>query len=176
MARRGLPEIDFTRAARAAVAEPVDSLLSHAEGRVLDLSPTRQLDGEAVVWAPELRDEPRDKVFDTVVSVLRSTRERSVDAFAARLVRLVDPDDGRLLFVEPTRVSGVTGQVRRLWRPATEISSNLHLHEGFRLALWRAGLTVFQVDRYDLGRRAWPVAALAVGMARHTPADLLARR
>ena len=169
MVTPGLPDVDFTRFARQRLGGPIDALLDQARGDTLDLSPRRQLAGEGVTWAPRRRDEPDDMVFATVVSVLRTTIEPTVEAYAERLAALVDPKGGQLLFVEPTRSSGVGARIQRLWRPATEVSANLRVHHGFRLALWRAGLTVFRVERHDLPRRAWPLSSVALGMARHTP-------
>jgi len=162
--------VDATRVTRAVIREPVGRLLDRADGATVDLSPVRCLTGDGVTWAPRRPDEPTDRSFDTVVSVLRTTVERSVDGYAARLAALVEPDGGRLLFAEPTRTSGVVGGLQRLWRPATEVSANLRIHGGFRLALWRAGLSVIEVDRLELPRWAWPMTSVAFGVARHTPA------
>ncbi len=129
--------VDATRATRAVIREPVGRLLDRAVGATIDLSPVQCLSGEAVVWAPRRSDEPSDRPFDTVVSVLRTTIERGVDGYAVRLASLLEPAGGRLLFAEPTRTGGVVGGLQRLWRPATEVSANLRIHSGFRLALWR---------------------------------------
>jgi hypothetical protein len=166
----GLLDVDATRAARAALRDPVGRLLDRASGTTLDLSPVQQLAGGDVTWAPRRSQEPTDRTFDTVVSVLRTTTERSLDGYADRLAALLDPAGGRLLFVEPTRTNGVIGGLQRVWRPATEVSANLRLHRGFRLALWRAGLSIIEVSRHELPRWTWPITSVAVGVARHTPA------
>jgi hypothetical protein len=166
---RSLLDVDPTRLARGVLADRVGRLLDLAAAPTLDLSPVQHLAGEAVTWAPSRSLEPIDRRFMTVVSVLRTTIERNIDDYARRLAALVDPDEGRLLFAEPTRGGGLAGGLQRLWRPATEVSTNVRLHTGFRLALWHAGLSVIEVDRLEMPRRAWPITSVAVGVARHTP-------
>ena len=175
---------DLTRPARHAMRPALERLLSTAYGNVLELSsqPHAELlpaDVESVTVVGQRVRPPAVAVdsisaaerlgpFDTVVSVLRTTTVDDIDRYAARLARLV-ADDGQVLFAEPTRTPGLVGQVQRLWRPATEVSARLRLHTGFRIALWRAGLSVTDVTRHELPRLAWPLTTVSIGVATPTP-------
>ena len=161
---------DLTRAARSAFRSEAAELFVQAHGRVLDVSPVSVESALSSVDSYQHHTDSLDGAegtYDTVISVLRSTVEGSLSDLASELARLVAPD-GRLLFIEPTRTNGITGRVQRFGRVATRISAQLRLHTGFRIALWRAGLSVTEVERKELPR-AWPLTSVAIGVAIPSP-------
>lgn len=164
MVRFGPFDLAPARVARNEVTATVTDLLAGVDADdALDLSPRPALDGAR--WCPPATEVP-DGRFPLVVSVLRTLEEADVDCYVATLARVIDPDGGRLVFVEPTRNRG---RWRRVALPMAELAGGCHLHVDFRLDLWRAGLTVHRVNRRSLPTRAWPIEAVAYGWARPTP-------
>jgi SAM-dependent methyltransferase len=143
----------ITRARRRA-------LVRRATGRVLDLGGAdthRALWATARVAPVEVLDgggDPRlaelvasGERFDTVVSVFQLAAAADLDPLLAA-VRSVLSDDGALLFLEPTRVTGPTGRLQRLAAPAVAATTGWRTDHDVPMALRRAGLSVTDVERH----------------------------
>lgn len=136
------------------------ALVRRATGRVLDLGGA---DTHRALWAAARMapvevlaggGDPRltqlaaaGERFDTVVSVFQLASAPDLGPLLAA-VRSLLSDDGALLFLEPTRVTGPSGRLQRLAAPVAATTTGWRTDRDIPMALRRAGLSVTDVDRH----------------------------
>lgn len=136
------------------------ALVRRCEGRVLDLGGA---DTHRSLWAGtptahvEVLDgahDPRlDELasagarFDTVLSVFQLASSRDLGRLLARLHALL-ADEGRLQFLEPTRVPGRAARLQRLASPGLSAVTGWRADRDVPMALRSAGLSVIDVERH----------------------------
>lgn len=156
-------------------------LLDRARGRVLDLGgaashralwDARAADHDDVLVLdggadPQLLRLARDGArFDTVVSVFQFAAAPDLAATIARVQQVLDAE-GRILFLEPGRRTGLAGRSQRLLAPFLAVSTGWHVDRDVPMALRHAGLSVTDLERHRTGTTQWWLRFLVVGAAHH---------
>lgn len=104
--------------------------------------------------------------FDTVFSVFQLVAAPDLAATLARIHRLLS-DDGRVLFIEPGRLSGAVGRAQRLVAPAVSLATGWHVDRDVPMSLRRAGLSVTDLERHRTGTTQWWLRSVIEGTAHH---------
>lgn len=153
-------------------------LAGRASGRVLDLGGaethhTMWTAVPAVAAAtvlhgpadPRLASLARDEArFDTILSVFQLAAAPDLGATARRL-RSMLAADGRLLFLEPGRLTGLPGRVQRLLAPPVGLLTGWRVDRNIPMTLREAGLSVTDLDRHRIPTIQWWLRALVEGSA-----------
>lgn len=159
------------------------ALARRASGRVLDLGGSTAHD---VLWdrpgvevtAVDGADDPAllrlvdaDHRFDAVLSVFQLTAASDLAGTLSRISRVLD-DDGRLLFLEPTRIPGrVLRRAQRFVAPVVDVAAGWRVDRDIPAEIRRAGLSVTDVERHRSNTVQWWLRALVEGAAhRELPA------
>lgn len=137
------------------------ALVRRAGGRVLDLGGAdthrslwahRPGGAEAVVL--DGGDDPRlvelvaaGERFDTVLSVFQLSASGDVPALLDRVRDLLGAE-GRLLFLEPSRIPGRTWGLQRIAAPGVAAMTGWRADHDVPMALRRAGLSVTDLERH----------------------------
>ncbi|WP_436794744.1 hypothetical protein [Actinospongicola halichondriae] len=144
------------------------------EGRILDLGGAEAhrslwsnadatiLDGVADPTLLSLVD--RSERFDVIVSVMQLATVADLAGTISRLSRLLGPD-GQLHFLEPGRLTGVTGRAQRLAAPMVTISTGFRLDRDIPHQLRTNGLSVTSLQRHRNGTTQWWHRLLVEGTA-----------
>lgn len=162
------------------------ALARRARGRVLDLGGAdshaslwdahRDVDGVADVGAvldPALASlRGQGERFDTVFSVFRLATAIDLDETLRTVRDLLEPE-GRLLFLEPTRLPGVAGRAQRAAAPATALTAGWRADRDVPAQLRASGLSVLDIERHRLRTMQWWVRSVVEGSA-HLRRDLAA--
>jgi SAM-dependent methyltransferase len=154
------------------------TLARQAAGRVLDLGGA---DSHRSLWT---ENRPVDAVvaldgagdaelvrlarsgqrFDTIFSVFQFAAAPDLAATLARVGQLLG-DQGRILFVEPGRLSGAPGRAQRLVAPAVGLVTGWHVDRDVPMAMRRSGLSVTDLDRHRTGTTQWWLRSIVEGSA-----------
>ncbi|MDQ1374281.1 MAG: hypothetical protein QOJ09_1619 [Actinomycetota bacterium] len=110
-----------------------------------------------------------DASFDTVVTTLSLCTVPDLDVALTEVRRLLKPD-GRLLFLEHVRASGLQGVAQRVSGPVwTRLAAGCHPDRDILGAMRTSGLAVTDCDRFRVRLAVNPLINWAVqGVARHT--------
>lgn len=143
-------------------------------GRILDLGGAEShrslwsgadavvLDGVADPALLALAD--RAERFDTIVSVMQLATVPDLAGTIARLAGLLGPD-GKLHFLEPGRLTGVSGRAQRLAAPLVTISTGFRLDRDIPHQLRSNRLSVTSLQRHRTATTQWWHRLLVEGTA-----------
>ncbi len=102
--------------------------------------------------------------FDTVVSVFQLASAPDLDAAVRRVGALLAPE-GRLLFLEPGRLVGVSGRVQRMVGPPLSLLTGWRPDRDIPHALRSAGVSVTDLERHRVPTLQWWLRILLEGAA-----------
>ena len=132
-------------------------LLTRAREPVLDLDdPAARARVAVPLDEADVGGAPAEPRFATIVCTAALIEEadlsRAVRGLAERLA-----DDGELLLVEPVGHPGVWGLLTASAGAALPVVAGLHLSRDVVAAVRAAGLTVADLDRFEIATRVWPL-------------------
>jgi hypothetical protein len=137
------------------------AMLDRAQGRVLDLADPERADvlasAAAARGAGEVWDDGRR--YDTIVCAARLVHEPDLARAVGGLDQLL-ADHGELLAVEPVLRPGWWGVLSASAGSALPALAGLHVARDVVAALRAAGLTVADVERFQVRTRVWPLRRL----------------
>jgi len=103
--------------------------------------------------------------FDTIVSLIRTPLISDLDRFIGAVEKLLAPD-GHLLLLEPVRRHGRLGRILKMSGSLTRVSGGLYLDRDIPAKLRESGLTVIDLDRFEVPTVSAPLRPFIEATAR----------